>query len=62
MKFIQNINRKTRESGDNGSINNKINNGTSHGSMAEIIVELVLESSTLFKDEFGVTYGLLKEK
>ena len=62
LKFIgRNINSNTGESGDTGGINNKINNGTSHGSAAEIIVELVLESSTLFKDEFGIPHALLKE-
>ena len=62
LKFVgRSINSNNGESGDTGGINNKINNGTSHGSAAEIIVELVLESSTLFKDEFGIPHALLKE-
>ena len=57
LKFVgRSINSNTGESGDS---NNKINNATSHGSAAEIIVELVLESSTLFKDEFGIPHALV---
>ena len=62
LKFVgRSINSNTGDSGDTGGINNKINNGTSHCSAAEIIVELVLERSTLFKDEFGIPHALLKE-
>ena len=58
LKFVgKNINSNT---GDNGGINNKTNNATAHVSAAEIIVELALENSTLFKDEFGIPHAVLK--
>ena len=69
LKFVgRSFNNNTAPAGHSGYFNDNIkdnniqssNNTNDSKSIADILVKLTLENSTLFKDDFGIPHGLVK--